>query len=285
MRTMPGSAIRTTKLPSGEPIPVLGQGTWHMAEDPERREEEIASLRLGIELGMALIDTAEMYGGGGSEVLVGEAIEGRRDDVFLVSKVLPHHATRRGTVEACEASLHRLRTDRLDLYLLHWRGEVPLRATVDGFNALRHAEKIRYWGVSNFDVPDLEELVAVPGGSEVATDEVQYNLLHRGVEWDLLPWCRSRKMPVVAYSPVEQGRMLIEPELARVAARHRATPAQVAIAWIIRQDRVVAIPKASSPEHVQANRAAADIRLTEEDLAVLDRAFPPPRGPVPLEML
>jgi diketogulonate reductase-like aldo/keto reductase len=285
MRTMTGSAIRATKLPSGEPIPVLGQGSWHMAEDPERREEEIASLRLGIELGMTLIDTAEMYGGGGAEQLVGEAIEGRRDDVFLVSKLLPHHATRRGTVEACEASLRRLRTDRLDLYLLHWRGEVALRATVDGFNALRHADKIRYWGVSNFDVSDLEELVAVPGGSDVATDEVLYNLLHRGVEWDLLPWCRSRKMPVLAYSPIEQGRMLIEPELARVAARHRATPAQVAIAWIIRQDRVVAIPKASSPEHVRANRAAADIRLTEEDLAVLDRAFPPPRGPVPLEML
>jgi diketogulonate reductase-like aldo/keto reductase len=285
MRTMPGSAMRTTRLPSGESIPVLGQGTWHMAEDPERREEEIISLRLGLELGMTLIDTAEMYAGGGSEALVGEAIEGRRDEVFLVSKVLPHHATRRGTAEACEASLRRLRTDRLDLYLLHWRGEVPLRATLEGFGALQHAGKIRHWGVSNFDVADMEELVALPVGSAVATDQVLYNLTRRGVEWDLLPWCRSRKIPVMAYSPIEQGRMLDEPELKRVAARHRATPAQVAIAWILRQDRVVTIPKASSPEHVRANRAAADIQLTEEDLAVLDRAFPPPHGPVPLEML
>ena len=285
MRTMPGSAIRTTRLPSGEPIPVLGQGTWHVAEDPERREEEIISLRLGVELGMTLIDTAELYASGGSETLVGEAIEGRRNEVFLVSKVLPHHATRRGTVEACEASLRRLRTDRLDLYLLHWRGEVALQATLDGFGALLHAGKIRYWGVSNFDMTDMEELVALSGGSAVATDQVLYNLIHRGIEWDLLPWCRARKIPVMAYSPIEQGRMLVEPELKRVAARHHATPAQVAIAWIIRQDRVVAIPKAGSPEHVRANRAAADINLTEEDVAVLDRAFPPPHGPIPLEII
>jgi diketogulonate reductase-like aldo/keto reductase len=283
--TTPATTMRRTRLPSGEPIPVLGMGTWHMAEDPDLRDEELTALRLGLDLGMSLVDTAEMYAGGGAELLVGEAIAGRRDEVFLVSKVLPHHATRRGTAAACEGSLRRLRTDHLDLYLLHWRGEVALRATVDGFTGLLHEGKIRYWGVSNFDLSDMEELVGVPGGSAVATDQVLYNLMRRGIEWDLLPWCRSRKIPIMAYSPIEQGRLLTEPEVKRVAARHNATPAQVALAWVIRQDRVAAIPKAGDHAHVQANRAAVDLELTQEDLAVLDRAFPPPRGPVPLEML
>jgi diketogulonate reductase-like aldo/keto reductase len=277
--------MRSTTLPSGESIPVLGLGTWHIAEDPNLRDDEVAALRLGLDLGMSLIDTAEMYAVGGAERLVGAAIAGRRDEVFLVSKVLPHHATRRGTVAACEGSLRRLGTDHLDLYLLHWRGDVPLRATVDGFGALMHQGKIRYWGVSNFDVSDIEELMSVPGGSAVATDQVLYNLMRRGIEWDLLPWCRGRKIPIMAYSPIEQGRLLTHPELKRVAARHNATPAQIALAWVIRMDRVAAIPKAGNPAHVQADRAAGDLRLTEEDLTVLDWAFPPPRGPVPLEML
>jgi diketogulonate reductase-like aldo/keto reductase len=279
------AAVRTTRLPSGEVVPVLGQGTWHMAEDPRRREEEIAALRLGLDLGMTLIDTAEMYGEGAAEELVGEAIAGRRREVFLVSKVLPDHATRRGTIVACEGSLQRLGTDRLDLYLLHWRGLVPLEETLEAFSTLARAGKIRYWGVSNFDVSDMEELVGLPGGSAVATDQVLYNLLRRGIEYDLLPWCRERKLPIMAYSPIEQGRMLGHPTLQSVAARHHATPAQVALAWVLRQDGIITIPKAGTPAHVRENRAALELRLTAQDLAALDRAFPPPTGPQPLEML
>lgn len=278
------SAMRMTSLPSREAIPVLGQGTWHLGEDPLRRVDELAAIRLGIELGMTLIDTAEMYGEGESERLVGEAIRGHRDDVFLVSKVLPHHATRRGTVAACNGSLHRLGTEQLDLYLLHWRGAVPLEATLEGFDVLLQAGKIRYWGVSNFDLSDMEELVGLPGGAAVTTDQVLYNLAKRGIEWDLMPWCRSRGIPIMAYSPIEQGRLVGIPELERVAARHRATPAQVALAWVIAHDLVTAIPKAGDPRHVSENRAAVDLRLTEEDLAELDEAFPPPDGPTPLEM-
>jgi diketogulonate reductase-like aldo/keto reductase len=256
-----------------------------MAEDPRRRAAEIAAIRVGLDLGLTLIDTAEMYANGGAEALVGEAIVGRREDVFLVSKVLPEHATRRGTIAACERSLQRLGTDRLDLYLLHWRGDVPLEATVEGFSALIRAGKIRHWGVSNLDVADMEELVGLPGGSEVATDQVLYNLVHRGIEWDLLPWCHRRHIPIMAYSPIEQGRMLKHPVLRKVAAQQGATPAQVALAWLLRQDLMIAIPKAATPEHVRENRAALDIRLTDQDLAALDRAFPPPDGPRPLEML
>jgi diketogulonate reductase-like aldo/keto reductase len=256
-----------------------------MAEDPRRRAAEIAAIRVGLDLGLSLIDTAEMYAHGDAEELVGEAIAERRDEVFLVSKVLPEHATQRGTVAACERSLRRLGTDRLDLYLLHWRGDVPLEATVEGFNALIRAGKIRHWGVSNLDVADMEELVGVPGGSEVATDQVLYNLTRRGIEWDLLSWCHRRRIPVMAYSPIEQGRMLKHPVLRKVAAQHGAMPAQVALAWLLRQDLMIAIPKAATPEHVRENRAALDIRLTDQDLAALDRAFPPPDGPRPLEML
>jgi diketogulonate reductase-like aldo/keto reductase len=280
------TATRTTTLPSGEMIPVLGQGTWHMAEDPRRRADEIATLRLGIDLGMTLIDTAEMYADGGTEELVGRAIEGRREEVFLVGKVLPHHATRRGTVEACDRSLMRLDVDTIDLYLLHWPGTIPLEETLDAFDALIGTGKIRYWGVSNFDVADLEELVDLTGGEQVATDQVLYNLNRRGIEFDLLPWCRRSGLPVMAYSPIEQGRLLRHPGLLSVAARHPGvTPAQVALAWVLRQDGVCAIPRAGKPAHVRENRAALDIGLTSQDLADLDRAFPPPTHKQPLAML
>ncbi len=282
---MSATAVPTIKLPSGEAIPVLGQGTWGMAEDARHREDEIAALRLGLDLGMTLIDTAEMYADGAAEELVAEAITGRRNDVFLVSKVLPNHATRRGTLAACEGSLRRLRTERIDLYLLHWRGQIPLEETLDAFAALVRAGKIRYWGVSNFDVSDMTELVNLPGGTAVATDQVLYNLTRRGIEYDLLPWCRERGLPIMAYSPIEQGRLLGHPVLQAVAVRHGATSAQVALAWVLQQNGLNAIPRAATISHVRENRAALDLRLTEQDLATLDRAFPPPSGPRPLEML
>jgi diketogulonate reductase-like aldo/keto reductase len=264
---------------------VLGLGTWRLAEGLRPREEEAAALRLGLDLGMTLIDTAEMYGDGAAEDLVGEALRGRREQVFLVSKVLPHHATRSGTIAACEGSLRRLGTERLDLYLLHWRGEVPLKETLEGFSALVRAGKIRYWGVSNFDLSDMQELVALAGGSSVATNQVLYNLARRGIEYNLLPWCRERRIPIMAYSPIEQGRLQHAPALKKVAERHRATAAQVALAWVLRQEKLIAIPKAATPAHVEEDREALDLHLTPEDLAELDRAFPPPDRPLPLEML
>jgi diketogulonate reductase-like aldo/keto reductase len=256
-----------------------------MAEDPQARTDEIAALRLGLDLGLTLIDTAEMYADGATEELVGEAIRGRRDEVFLVSKVLPQHATRRGTIQACERSLGRLGTDRLDLYLLHWRGGVPLEETLDAFHVLQRTGLIRHWGVSNFDLQSMQELVSLPRGSEVTTDQVLYNLTRRGIEYDLLPWCRERGLPVMAYSPLEQGQVSHQTVLDAIAAGHAATPAQVALAWVLRQPGVIAIPKASSPDHVMENRAALDLQLTTEDLAWLDLAFPPPDGPQPLEIL
>jgi diketogulonate reductase-like aldo/keto reductase len=256
-----------------------------MAEDARRRKEEVAALRLGIDLGMTLIDTAEMYADGGAEALVGEAIVGRRDELFLVSKVLPENATKSGTVTACEHSLRRLGTDRLDLYLLHWRGNVPLEETLDAFAALVDAGKIRYWGVSNFDVVDMIELWGITGGADVATDQVLYNLTRRGIEYDLMPWCRKRDIPIMAYSPIEQGRLLGHRALKRVAARHDARPAQVALAWLLRQDGVVAIPKAASVADVRENLGALALRLTKQDLAALDRAFPAPTEATPLAML
>ena len=277
--------IPTTILPSGTAMPVLGQGTWYMGEDSRDRAREVAALRLGLDLGMTLIDTAEMYADGGAEEVVGEAIAGRRDEVFLVSKVLPMNASRRGTIAACERSLKRLRTDRIDLYLLHWRGSHDFTETIGAFETLMRDGKIGQWGVSNLDLQDMEELVELPGGEGVQTNQLLYNLTRRGIEHDLQPWCRARGIPVMAYSPIEQGRMLRHPELRRVAERHGATPAQVGLAWLLRQDGVIAIPKASDPAHVRDNRAAADLRLDEQDLADLDRAFPPPRGPRPLEML
>lgn len=280
-----GTQVRNVALPSGEPIPALGQGSWHLAEGLHPSDVEISSLRLGIDLGMTLIDTAEMYANGATEALVGEAIAGRRDEVFLVDKVLPHHATARGTVAACQASLRRLGTDYVDLYLLHWRGPVPLAETLEGFAELSSAGLIRHWGVSNFDVGDLAELTSLPGGGGVETDQVLYNLARRGIEWDLLPLCQREGLPVMAYSPIEQGRLLGHPTIEAIASEHRATPAQVALAWVLEHDEVVALPRAGTPEHVRQNRQALNIRLSREDLAALDRAFPAPNGKRPLEVL
>lgn len=277
-----GSSIRTIALPSGRAIPVLGQGTWEMGEDRTKQRGEIAALRLGLDLGMTLIDTAEMYGEGGAEEVIAEAIAGRRADVFVVSKVYPHNATRAGTVEACERSLARLKTDYLDLYLLHWRGTVPLAETLDAFSSLKRAGKIRDYGVSNFDQSDMEEAVAAPGGSEIATNQVLYNLKRRGIEWDVLPWCRERGIPIMAYSPIDRsmkrGGMLGNAAMRSVASRHGATPAQVALAWLLRQRGIIVIPKAAQVSHVRENRAALELKLTDEDMEELNRAFPPPQS-------
>ncbi|HET8696318.1 MAG TPA: aldo/keto reductase, partial [Gammaproteobacteria bacterium] len=278
------------RLPSGERVARLGQGAWQIGEDRARRGQELAALRLGLELGLALIDTAELYGDGASEELVAEAIAGRRDRTYVVSKVLPRNASRKGTIAACERSLERLRTDYLDLYLLHWRESKPLAETLEAFVELADAGKIRHFGVSNFDVDDLEEARALPGGARVATDQVLYNLEHRGIEHDLLPWARERGMPVMAYSPLGSDsrsvrRLLGHRALQTIAARHSATPARVALAWLLARDGVITIPKASTEEHVRDNRAALDLRLAPDDLAELDRAFPPPRGKTSLAMI
>jgi diketogulonate reductase-like aldo/keto reductase len=277
--------IPTTSLPSGETVPVLGQGTWFMGEQARHAADEAAALRLGLDLGMTLIDTAEMYGDGGAEEVVADAIAGRRSDVFLVSKVLPQNSSRKGTIAACERSLKRLSTDVIDLYLLHWRGSVPLRETVDAFEALKQDGKIRHWGVSNFDIADMVELFALPGGRNCAANQVLYNLTRRGIEFDLLPWCQEHATPIMAYSPIEQGRMVNHAALKAIAGRHGATPAQVALAWLLRQDGVITIPKAVTPQHVHENRLAADLRLTGDDLAALDKSFPPPSRKRALEML
>ncbi|WP_404926053.1 aldo/keto reductase [Mesorhizobium sp. ORM16] len=279
------SSIRTTTLPCGEAIPVLGQGTWKMGEDSRRRAEEVNALKLGLDLGVKLIDTAEMYASGGAEEVVAEAIAGQRAEVFLVSKVLPSNASRAGAQRACENSLKRLATDRIDLYLLHWPGSVPLAETVEAFEALKKAGKIRHWGVSNFDTGEMEELVGLPDGGNVQTNQVLYNLVRRGLEFDLAPWSRKRGIPLMAYSPVEQGALARNASLDAVAARHGVTPAQIALAWVMHQDGVIAIPKASSQDHVRQNVATLDIELTREDLADLDRAFPPPSRKRGLEMI
>jgi diketogulonate reductase-like aldo/keto reductase len=281
--------MKTLLLPSGSRMPVLGQGTWNMGEDRSARRDEVAALRLGLDLGMTLIDTAEMYGEGGAEEVVGEAMAGRRDEVFLVSKVYPHHADRRGVQAACERSLQRLRTERIDLYLLHWRGKVPLAETLEAFVRLREQGKIRDFGVSNFDLDDMVEATTLAGGELVAADQVLYNLSRRGIEWELLPWCRERRISVMAYSPLEsvygeQPGLLGNPQLAAVARRHGVTPAQVALAWLLRQDGVAVIPKAVRPQHVRENRAALDLVLTAEDLAQLDAGFPAPHRRMPLAM-
>ena len=277
--------MRTTTLRSGETVPVLGQGTWNMGEDARQRSAEVDALRLGIDLGVSLIDTAEMYASGGAEDVVGEAIAGGRDGLFIVSKVLPSNASRRGVEAACERSLKRMRTDRIDLYLLHWRGGVPLSETVEAFEALKAGGKIRHWGVSNFDTGDMRELEALPAGSDGQTNQVLYNLTRRGIEFDLIPWSRERGLPIMAYSPVEQGALGNDRRLKAVAERHGATPAQIALAWVMRNEGVIAIPKASRLQHVRENRAALDIVLTAQDLAELDAAFPSPTRKRPLEMI
>lgn len=277
--------MRKIKLPSGEAVPVLGQGTWYMGDHASRRAEEIATLRLGLDFGMTLVDTAEMYGDGASEKLVGEAIAGRRDEVFLVSKVLPSNATRHGTIAACERSLKRLGTDRIDLYLLHWRGRTPFAETIAAFEALQDAGKIRHWGVSNMDVDDMREIARAHGGDAMAVNQVLYNLTRRGIEYDLLPQAQKRGLPVMAYSPIEQGRLAEYSEVQDIADRHGVASAQIALAWVLRQQGVIAIPKASTPAHVQQNRAALELQLTAQDLAELDDAFVPPDGPESLEMI
>lgn len=276
--------MRELTMPSGRSIPVLGQGTWNMGEDPAQKSVEADALRLGLDLGLRLIDTAEMYGEGGAEQVVGAALAGRREQAYIVSKVYPHNAGRRALVQACERSLRRLGTDRIDLYLLHWRGGVPLAETLAGFAELQAAGKIVDYGVSNFDRDDMLEAHALPGGAAIGVDQVLYNLARRGVEWDLLPWCRQHGVPVMAYSPLEQAGMLDVPALRAVAERRGARPAQVALAWLLQQDGVIAIPKAVSPRHVRDNAAALELVLHADDLAALDAAFPPPRRATPLAM-
>jgi diketogulonate reductase-like aldo/keto reductase len=277
--------LRYVRLRSGERVPALGQGTWHMGENRRHAAEEEAALRLGIELGMRLIDTAEMYGSGGAEEVIAQAARGVRDSLFIVSKVFPHNASRSGIVAACERSLKRLATDRIDLYLLHWRGSIPLAETLEGFLRLQADGKIRYYGVSNFDRADMAEWAALKDGDSVAADQVLYNLSRRGPEWDLLPWCREHRVAVMAYTPLGQGHVLGNRSLGGVARRRGATAAQIALAWLLRQESMIVIPKASRSEHVRENRRALDITLTEEDLAELDRAFPPPKGKSSLGML
>lgn len=276
--------MREVVIVGGETVPCLGQGTWNTGERADRRADEIAALRAGVELGMTLVDTAEMYGDGATEELVGEALSGIRDDVFLVSKAYPQNASRDRLERACEVSLRRLRTDRLDLYLLHWRGRVPLAETVGAMESLVTAGKIRHWGVSNLDVDDMEELVAASGAACV-TDQILYNLGRRGPERELLPWLTEHGMSAMAYSPVEQGRLVDDADLSEIADTIGLTAAQLALAWALRRSEVIAIPKAGTVAHVRENRHAADVELSAEVLAMLDDAFPAPRGRVRLEML
>ncbi|WP_042119277.1 aldo/keto reductase [Rhizobium etli] len=282
---MQDDPIPSVKFPNGTEVPALGQGTWAMGEDAGHAKMEIESLKTGIDLGMTLIDTAEMYGDGGAEEIVGQAIRGRRDEIFLVSKVYPWNASLKGTVEACERSLDRLGTDRIDLYLLHWRGNYQLAETVAAFETLKASGKIGAWGVSNFDTDDMQELLRVPDGANVAANQVLYNLSRRGIEYDLLPWCQNRGIPVIAYSPIEQGHILHHPELIRIAKAYQATPAQLALAFLLERDGVIVIPKTSNAERVAENRDCVSLDITDEDWQALDAAFPPPVRKKPLEML
>ena len=277
--------MRTIELSSGQAIPVLGMGTWRMGENSQHRQREIDALCHGLDLGMTLIDTAEMYGEGGAEEVIAEALARRRSEAFLVSKVYPHNASRSGAIAACERSLKRLKTDYLDLYLLHWRGAVPLAETLDAFQTLQQTGKIRSYGVSNFDTDDMAEAAQLKGGEAIAVNQVLYNLSRRGVEWSLLPWCRQRHVPVMAYSPIEQGRLLNNRVLKQMARERGVTIAQIAIAWLLHQEGVIAIPKSSRVEHVAQNYAALDLTLSAEELATLEDAFPAPTRPTPLEML
>lgn len=277
--------MRFVTLAGGEKIPALGLGTWHMGERRSNRAAEAEALQLGLDLGLNLIDTAEMYGEGGAEEVVAEAMAGRRDSIFLVSKVYPHNASRSGAIAACERSLKRLKTDRLDLYLLHWRGSHPLSETVAAFEKLKADGKLRHWGVSNLDMGDMAELRSVPNGENCVSNQVLYHLGSRGIEWDLLADCAKHKVMVMAYSPLGQGAILRNAALASIAKKHNVTPAAIALAWTMRHEHVVAIPKASNLEHVKANAAAADLKLDAEDLKALDAAFPPPKRAAPLGML
>ncbi|MDP2121329.1 MAG: aldo/keto reductase [Hoeflea sp.] len=277
--------IPTATLPDGRQVPALGLGTWHMGEIRSDAAAEVRALQAGVDCGMTLIDTAEMYASGGAEKITGEAIRGRRDAVFLVSKVLPSNASRNGTVAACEASLRRLGTEHIDLYLLHWPGRHPLRDTVEAFEQLRASGKIGAWGVSNFDSLAMRQVSALPGGQNCAANQVLYNLSTRGIEFELQPWLAERSIPVMAYSPLDEGRLLRHPGLGRMARGLALSPAQLALAFLLHRDNVIAIPKSSSPERVRENRASADISLTGEQLTELDQMFPPPRSRQPLAMI
>jgi diketogulonate reductase-like aldo/keto reductase len=280
MRTIP-----SVTLPSGATMPKFGLGTWRMGESARKRADEVRALAHGLSLGVTLIDTAEMYGDGEAETIVADAVGAKRDEVFIVSKVLPSNSSKRGTIAACERSLKNLRTDRIDLYLLHWRGSAPFSETIEAFETLKASGKIGGWGVSNLDIDDMQELAASKAGNGCATNQVLYNLTRRGIEFDLMPWCDKRKMPIMAYSPIEQGRMLRHAGLAGMAKRHGATPAQVALAWLFRQDGIIVIPKATALAHVEEDIGALDVKLTDDDLATLDRAFPPPKKATSLDML
>jgi diketogulonate reductase-like aldo/keto reductase len=279
------NTLKRVSLPSGENVSAYGQGTWNMGDDRAARAEELATLRLGLERGATLIDTAEMYGSGRSEDLVGEAIAGRRDGAFLVTKVLPENATRKGTEAACERSLKRLKTDRIDLYLLHWRGSVPFAETLEAFAALQKAGKIRHYGVSNLDLADMQEWWQLAGGKAVAANQLLYNLTRRGIEWDLLPWLRERRVPVMAYSPIEQARLLRDAKLKKFAAAHGMTPSQAALAWLLSREGVIVIPKTGNRARLRENLGALDVSLSQQQLSELDRLFPPPTGAQSLDML
>jgi diketogulonate reductase-like aldo/keto reductase len=278
-------AVPEVTLNDGTNVPALGLGTWHMGEHRDRAVDEAAVLRMGLDLGMTLVDTAEMYGDGGAERVVGDAIAADRDRVFVVSKVYPHNATAKGTIVACDRSLARLRTDRIDLYLLHWRGRHPLAETVDAFERLRAAGKIVRWGVSNFDVGDIDELLALPDGNRCAANQVLYNLSQRGVEFELRERCSRNDIVIMAYSPFQQGDLLRNRKLATLAASLGMTAAQLAIAWLLAQSGTIAIPQSSNVDHVREFRAAADVRLSPDALKMIDAAFPPPRSARPLAML
>ncbi|GIL38951.1 aldo/keto reductase [Roseiterribacter gracilis] len=277
--------VPTISLPDGTHIPALGQGTWKMGERAADRAREVAALQHGIDLGLTLIDTAEMYGEGGAEKIVGEAIRGQRDKIFLVSKVYPHNASKSGVVAACERSLQRLGVEQIDLYLLHWRGAPKLADTLAGFETLRDQGKIARWGVSNFDLDDMEELAALPGGDACATNQVLYNLSRRGIEFDLLPWCAQRRIPTMAYSPIDQGALAKSRKLQALAKERGATPSQIALAWLAAQPHVISIPKAVERAHIDDNRRALEIKLTSDELAALDGEFPPPKRKSPLAMI
>lgn len=276
--------IPTTPLPSGEAIPILGQGTWRMGEDPKMKAAELRALQYGLDQGLNLIDTAEMYGNGGAEILISEAIAGRRDQTFLVSKVLPQNAGRKETLIACERSLKRLKTDRIDLYLLHWKGTIPLSETLEAFLELVSMGKIRYWGVSNLDIASMRELVALSGGESVATNQILYNPLRRGAEWDLIPWCHQRNIPIMAYSPLDEGGIVNHPALKSIAKQLNVTPAQVAMAWLLKQPGIISIPKAIQTIHIDENIAALNITLNKQMLEQMDQSFSPPTRAMPLEV-
>lgn len=276
--------MKTLQLRSGKEIPILGQGTWRMGEKASQKQAEIDALKLGLDLGLSVIDTAEMYGDGGAEKIVAEAIATRRSEVYLVSKFYPHNASYKELIAACDRSLSRLKTDYLDLYLLHWRGSVPLSETLLGLQHLKQTGKILDYGVSNFDTDDLQEAESLPGGKEIVVNQVLYNLLRRGIEWDLLPWCKQRQLAIMAYSPVEQRAFVNDSKLKDIATQHNATPTQIALSWLLHQDNVISIPKATNPAHVKENRAALDIQLTEQELRKLDLTFKPPVRKVSLAM-